>query len=155
MSLGSFSGMKGNDNPFAVGMNFNNRESLTFSENRTESTAAESMFSASGVSVGKNGSIVDIGRRTSFAKDRMRRFTAQNLQNRSARPAPTEPVIPTNFSAVQIMDRPSLVAEESSTNKINVEPITKTRDLGRIEEEEKKQSFEDQIGIDSCLELNE
>ena len=68
--------MKGNDNPFAVGMNFNNRESLTFSENRTESTAAESMFSASGVSVGKNGSIVDIGRRTSFAKDRMRRFTA-------------------------------------------------------------------------------
>ena len=129
MSLGNLSGFKGNDNPFAMGFSLGNRDSFAMSDNRTESTAAESMFSTSVVSVGKNVSIVDIGLRTSFANSTHQRrqtekFKPQHLGN----------------SVVQIEEvRSSNVAEESSLNKINVEPITKSRGMARIDEEEKQE----------------
>jgi len=44
-----------------------NRESNDMSLQNTDSTAAESMFSMGSSSIGKNGSIVDFGRHTSFA----------------------------------------------------------------------------------------
>lgn len=77
MSLGSMIGSKGNDNPFLSDHIVANRDSLAFSENNTDSTAAESMFSMCSSSVGKNGSIVDFGRRTSFVSGLMRRRSEQ------------------------------------------------------------------------------
>ena len=135
MSLGSLSD-KDNGNPFKREFGLASRISLLGSDSAvTDSTAPESMFSINSSSVGKNGSIVDFGRRTSFAM----RFDEQRRKTDVIRQKPFQP------EEIVQMERISSVDEgEGPINVVNNAPINqnKVRKQNTLRHEESRENFE-------------
>ena len=149
MSLGSLSD-KDNSNPFKREFGLASRASLLGSDSAvTDSTAPESMFSINSSSVGKNGSIVDFGRRTSFAMkfDEQRRKTDVM---RLKQPFQQEEIVQ--------MERISSVDEgEGPINVVNNAPINqnKVRKQHTLRHEESCENFEAVVTSEDPVELFE